>query len=71
LLGAQWDATIKKWFAPKGEDELVSRWKDENLIVRLTKVIGEERSFMNELQVDIIPKSCVFYSPRTLLSKFD
>lgn len=26
LLGARWDGNVKKWFAPKGERELLDRW---------------------------------------------
>lgn len=49
----------------------MSRWNENNSIKKLMQIIGEDHLFMNELQVEIIPKSCVSESLRSILCKIN
>lgn len=56
-LGAFWDASVKKWYAPKGEKELIDKWGISKK--KITELKGEEREFTGKaLFIDLIPKSC-------------
>ena len=56
-LGAKWDKTVKKWYAPKGERALVERWGEEARM--LTALEAEDRMWGgNTLGVEFQPKSC-------------
>lgn len=58
-LGAKWDPEKKQWYAPYGEENLVSRWS------KIT-MMGENREFGGNLFfVDLIPSSCWFKNVRS------
>lgn len=63
-LGAKWDSSRKKWYAPKGEKQLVERWPLNDSPIQGLK--GEDRSYGgSQLFVDLVPRSCWFTNVRS------
>lgn len=57
-LGARWDNSKRKWYAPNGEPALLTRWSIKP-IVPLSGLEGEVRDFgPTTLVIDFVPKTC-------------
>ncbi len=68
-LGAKWDASVKKWYAPHMESVLLEKWKINTDPVAL---VGEDRSYGgNKLFIDLIPTTCWFTNVRSCVHPKD
>lgn len=62
-LGARWDPTIRRWYAPTPAISDLARWVALPDIPDLLP--GEDRSLGSGLFVDLVPSSCWFTNVRT------
>ena len=66
-MGARWDPTAKRWYAPSAEPALVERWGRG-----IAELAGEDPAFGGaELYVDLVPSSCWFTNARSCVSPGD
>jgi hypothetical protein len=57
-LGARWDNSKRKWYAPNGEPALLTRWAIKP-VVPLSCLEGEVRDYgPTTLVIDFVPKTC-------------
>jgi len=60
-LGARFDGDVRRWYAPVGRAEALSRWAAPDIPDLLP---GEDRGFGVGLFVDLVPSSCWFTNVR-------
>jgi|GEM_PF-394288 len=69
-LGAWWHSGERRWYAPKGEKELIERWPCS--LKEINHFPGEDTNFGgNLLFVDLIPRSCWFTNVRYCIKRED
>ena len=68
-LGARWDQSARRWYAPRPGIAALARWAARPALPDLLP--GEDRSFGSGLFVDMIPASCWFTSARTGIAPVD
>ncbi len=65
-LGARWDPSAKRWYAPRPGMTELQRW------AALPDLLpGEDRSFGDGLFVDLVPASCWFTNVRSCVATGD
>jgi len=62
-LGARWDQSARRWYAPRPGIAALARWAARPALPDLLP--GEDRSFGSGLFVDLVPKSCWFTNVRS------
>ncbi|MEV6680836.1 DUF5710 domain-containing protein [Streptomyces erythrochromogenes] len=67
--GARWDATAKRWFAPRPGMAELERWAAAPDVPDLLP--GEDRSLGSGLFVDLVPQTCWFTNVRSCVAKKD
>ncbi|MER7828227.1 DUF5710 domain-containing protein [Streptomyces sp. NPDC096097] len=67
--GARWDATARRWFAPRAGMADLERWSPGADIPQLLP--GEDRSLGSGLFVDLVPSSCWFTNVRSCVAPKD
>jgi hypothetical protein len=68
-LGAIWDPTAKRWYAPPGTTKQLSPWAPLPDVPDLLP--GEDRAFGEGLFVDPVPSSCWFTNVRSCVAPRD
>lgn len=67
-LGAKWDPSARRWYAPAPLPKL-KRWRARPDLPELLP--GEDRSFGGGLFVDLVPSSCWFTNVRSCVTAAD
>ncbi|MFI7359903.1 DUF5710 domain-containing protein [Streptomyces avidinii] len=67
--GARWDATARRWYAPRAGMAELGRWTPGADIPELLP--GEDRSLGSGLFVDLVPSSCWFTNVRSCVTQKD
>lgn len=65
-LGARWDQSQRRWYAPRAGMAGLARWAARPPLPDLLP--GEDRSFGSGLFVDLVPQSCWFTNVRTAVA---
>ncbi|MBV9160922.1 MAG: hypothetical protein JO281_05050 [Pseudonocardiales bacterium] len=68
-LGARFDGAARRWYAPPGKAEALSKWAAFPDIPDMLP--GEDRSFGAGLFVDLVPSSCWFTNVRSCVTAKD
>lgn len=68
-LGARWDPSAKRWYAPRPGMTELERWAALPEVPDLLP--GEDRSWGEGLFVDLVPSSCWFTNVRSCVTKRD
>ncbi|GLZ36880.1 DUF5710 domain-containing protein [Actinokineospora sp. NBRC 105648] len=68
-LGARWDPTGKRWYAPRAGVVGLARWEALPEVPDLLP--GEDRGFGAGLFVDLVPSSCWFTNVRSCVDQRD
>ena len=68
-LGARWDPTARRWYAPPRSNPGLQRWAPKPGIPELLP--GEDRGFGSGLFVDLVPASCWFTNVRSCITASD
>jgi hypothetical protein len=68
-LGARWDASARRWYAPSSGDSGLQRWSALPVIPDLLP--GEDRTFGTGLFVDLVPARCWFSNVRSCVTRRD
>jgi hypothetical protein len=68
-LGARWDPTQRRWYAPPDRAHGLAEWAAKPDLPPVLP--GEDRTFGAGLFVDLVPRSCWFTNARAALSGAD
>ncbi|RZT75509.1 hypothetical protein EV383_6250 [Pseudonocardia sediminis] len=68
-LGARWDPSARRWYAPPRSNPGLQRWARQPEIPELLP--GEDRRFGSGLFVDLVPASCWFTNVRSCIAQKD
>ena len=68
-LGARWDQSARRWYAPRPGMAGLARWAPRPPLPELLP--GEDRSFGSGLFVDLVPQSCWFTNVRSGVAAAD
>ena len=68
-VGALWDPTAKRWYAPPRRTEALRQWWASDDLP--STFAGEDRTFGSGLFVDLVPRSCWFTNVRSCVSQKD
>ncbi|MEV0586748.1 DUF5710 domain-containing protein [Nonomuraea sp. NPDC050310] len=68
-LGARWDPSVKRWYAPRAGMAALAPWAPLPDIPDLLP--GEDRTFGSGLFVDLVPSSCWFTNVRSCVDQRD
>jgi hypothetical protein len=66
-LGARWDPTARRWYAPPSAAPGLQRWAAQPAIPDLLP--GEDRSYGTGLFVDLVPDRCWFSNVRSCVTQ--
>ncbi|MDP9826206.1 DUF5710 domain-containing protein [Kineosporia succinea] len=67
--GARWDATAKRWYAPRADNEDLRRWTSKPPLPELLP--GEDRTLGRGLFIDMVPSTCWFTNVRSCVAPRD
>ncbi|MFJ5220713.1 DUF5710 domain-containing protein [Streptomyces sp. NPDC088354] len=68
-VGARWDGTARRWYAPRSGMTALERWAAGAEVPDLLP--GEDRSLGSGLFVDLVPSSCWFTNVRSCVADKD
>ena len=68
-MGARWDQTARRWYAPRPGMTALDRWQALPDVPNLLP--GEDRNFGPGLFVDLVPSSCWFSNVRSCVDQRD
>lgn len=68
-LGARWNPTERRWYAPRAQMDGLERWAPRGDLPDVLP--GEDRSYGQGLFVDLIPSSCWFTNVRSCVDPID